>query len=315
MKRLAGLLVLVSATASASPTPMANPPTDWREDPEASSALSIRTAKANPLGSIETATAARAYFPTEKGIGLYVARASAETGADHRAAATAAIDAIYAAPERAKALGGTVTVEHVEQHVKDMLRTITVNYTDTAQKLTFHTRLVLAATKTGVVASTGECIWGSDVAPALIEACKQALATIDTGTARADRVMIDTGTKNPFDDAAGSAAPAPPAAPQATPPVSRPQMEPARLDDSDRLRMTPMSISPGPRETDRRPVYVGAGIVVLAVIFWWNRRRRDQLDRERAKEEGRDPGTQRPQADDDADDLRAAARGAKDEDA
>ena len=101
MKRIAGLLVLVSATAYASPTPLVIPPKEWREDPEASSALSVRTAKANPLGPIETTSAAQAYFPTEKGIGLYVTRASAETPT-HDAAARAALDAFLAAPERAK---------------------------------------------------------------------------------------------------------------------------------------------------------------------------------------------------------------------
>jgi hypothetical protein len=309
VKRIAGLLVLVSATAYAAPTPMIIPPKDWREDPEASSALSIRTANANPLGAIQTQSAAQAYFPTEKGIGLYVTRASAETGADHGAAARAALDAFLASPERAKTLGGTVTPGDQQDTVDAQQRVVTLTWSDTAQELAFHTRLVLAADKSGIVAATGECMWGKDVAPALIDACKQALTTVDTGIAVADRVPVLT---------AETAAPPPSTTPgpTATPPPSRPQMEPARIDDSDRLRMSPMSINPSARENDRRPVYVGAGIVALALVFWWNRRRRDHLDRERAKEEGRESGTQRPQADDDADDLRAAARGdAKDEDA
>lgn len=54
---------------------------------------------------------------------------------------------------------------------------------------------------------------------------------------------------------------------------------------------------------DRRPVFVGAGLIVLALAFWWNRRRRDRFERE-------DQGAPvRPRRDADADDLHAAARG------
>jgi hypothetical protein len=67
--------------------------------------------------------------------------------------------------------------------------------------------------------------------------------------------------------------------------------------------MPPMTIAPDARSSDRRTGYVGAGVVVLAAMFWWNRRRRDRFERE-------DRGAPaRPRArDDDADDLHAAAR-------
>ena len=304
MKRLAGALVLVASVAHASPTPLVMPPADWQEDPEASSALSVRAAQTHPLGDVAASTAAKAYVPADKGIALYVTRASAETAGAHGPPARAALDAFLAAPERAKGLGATVTVGDKQDTVDAQQRVLTLAWTDTAQGITTTGRLVIAANKVGLVAVTGECIASAEVAPALTDACKQALATIDTGIPVADRVAIVVGD---------AAAPAPAASPPAPSAEPRMQQEPARLEDGDRLRMIPMAVSSS-RETDRRPVYVGAGIVVLALVFWWNRRRRDEIDRAQAREEGRDAS---PPSDDDADDLRAAARGdsPKDEDA
>lgn len=304
MKRLAAALVLVAGVAHAAPTPVVTPPTDWREDPESSAALSIRVAESHPLGAIAASTAAQAYVPAAPGIALFVTRSSAETGGDHGAPARAALEAFLAAPDRAKVLGATVTIGDKQDTVDAQQRVVTLAWTDTAQGITTTSRLVIAANKLGVVAATGECVASSDVAPALADACTQALATVDTGIPVADRVPI-----------VGADAPTP--APSAPPPGAtaepRMQQEPARLDDGDRVRMMPMAVGSS-RETDRRPVYVGAGIVVLALLFWWNRRRRDQIDRAQAEQEGRDAG---PPTDDDADDLRAAARGdsPKDEDA
>jgi hypothetical protein len=77
--------------------------------------------------------------------------------------------------------------------------------------------------------------------------------------------------------------------------------EPASSDE--RVRVPPMTITPDPRGNDRRTAYVGAGVVVLAAMFWWNRRRRDRFERE---DRGAPP---RPaMRDDDADELHAAAR-------
>ena len=77
--------------------------------------------------------------------------------------------------------------------------------------------------------------------------------------------------------------------------------EPASSDE--RVRMPPMRITPDPRGNDRRTAYVGAGVVVLAAMFWWNRRRRDRFERE-----DRGAPARRAVRDDDADDLHAAAR-------
>lgn len=76
----------------------------------------------------------------------------------------------------------------------------------------------------------------------------------------------------------------------------------------EHVPMPPMHIPQAQPEPDRRPAYVGAGIVVMALALWWSRRQRDRFDREDDRRHRRD----RPrdaERDADADDLHAAARG------
>ena len=87
---------------------------------------------------------------------------------------------------------------------------------------------------------------------------------------------------------------------------------PSRIQDGPRVALPPMVIRPEPPAPDNRPAYVGGGIVVLAALFWWNRRQRDRFEREdeaaprRATQARR---ARREARDEDADDLHAAARG------
>lgn len=109
---------------------------------------------------------------------------------------------------------------------------------------------------------------------------------------------------------------APAAAEPAT--MSVPPRELPGMDDRERVKLPPLTVPLDPPARDRRPVYVGLGLIVMATAFWWNRRQRDRFEREddRARQ-GRPPRTRtrarpeavHPDSDEDADDLRAAARG------
>jgi hypothetical protein len=100
--------------------------------------------------------------------------------------------------------------------------------------------------------------------------------------------------------------------------MSAPPRELSGMDDRERVKLPPMTVPLDPPPRDRRPFYVGLGLVVMATAFWWNRRQRDRFEREddRARE-GRAPRPRsrphraavRQDTDEDADDLRAAARG------
>jgi hypothetical protein len=110
-------------------------------------------------------------------------------------------------------------------------------------------RLVIAASGDRVVAVKGECYAGAAAAPDASAACTKALATLDTGIAAKDRTTIPPPSSVP-------------PAPQLTTPGP----------SQTHVAMPPISVHAEPHR-DLRPVYVGAGLIVIAAVFWWNRRR------------------------------------------
>lgn len=113
-------------------------------------------------------------------------------------------------------------------------------------------RMVIASTADRIVAVKGECYEGADANAIDVSDCVHALATLDTGIAVKDRVDL-TVSHVP-----------------AVPTLSGPSLTDTHVS------LPPMQVhqdAPGP---DRRPVYVGAGLIVIAAIFWWNRRRAAQ---------------------------------------
>lgn len=51
------------------------------------------------------------------------------------------------------------------------------------------------------------------------------------------------------------------------------------LSEGRHIPRPPIMIPVAPARPDRRPVWVGAGLVVIAAMFWWNQRRRASLER------------------------------------
>ena len=56
--------------------------------------------------------------------------------------------------------------------------------------------------------------------------------------------------------------------------------KPTTMSDGSHTHLPPISIPQDAPSRDRRPVYIGAGIVILAAVFYWNRRRRARLEGE-----------------------------------
>jgi hypothetical protein len=270
-------------------------PAGWRTAREEAAALAQRFAASALLGGLLVATEAEAYVGKAPGVVLFATRATANLSDEVVPAriVRVALDELRASPQRAVLTGGSPHETAWQERVEPGLRQVaaTLAWTDAASHTVETARLVIASDGRVMTAVTGECIASDGADPAAIAACQKALATLDPGIAVAKRVALVPA-------AAGAAAMS-----DATAAPSLPARAP-RLDDGGRISFPPMVVPPQQRAADRRPVYVGAGLIALALVFWWNRRRRDRFDRE----ELGTPAAQ-PRGDDDADDLHAAARG------
>jgi hypothetical protein len=317
MKRATGLarvivpivlaaLVALGRPGLADPTRLVIEPAGWRADPEQASTLAQRFAAAGHFGGLlSVTTAAEAYFADRPGVALFVTRATATLPDQAQAAhaTRAALDELRASSRRASLTGGSAQerawAERVEANARQV--TATLSWSDPASHTVEIARVVVASDGTRIVAVTGECLAGEAADSTRVAACQACLATLDPGVAAASRIALTV-------EASALAAPAPeiPAPPLVPEGRSR---EPARLDDGSKFVMPPTTIPLDRPDADRRPMFVGAGILVLALTFLWNRRRRDRFERE----DRGDPPLRRSRdsrdSDDDADDLHAAAQG------
>ncbi|MFN0251614.1 MAG: hypothetical protein ACKV2T_32360 [Kofleriaceae bacterium] len=91
----------------------------------------------------------------------------------------------------------------------------------------------------------------------------------------------------------------------------RPKLElPAQtLTDGDKVQFTPLTIRESRTVRDTRPFMLGGGLLVLAAIFWWNRKRRERFDRSDSLDSAVNTTRATTESREDKDDLQAAARG------
>jgi hypothetical protein len=61
-------------------------------------------------------------------------------------------------------------------------------------------------------------------------------------------------------------------------PIAGPNYELSTMSESRRPPLPPISVPSAAPTADRRPMWVGAGLVLLAGALWWNHRRRASLD-------------------------------------
>lgn len=275
MKRL--IAVLIATSAHAAPI---TPPAGWTLDPSLASPPS-----AQRFGGAETKVNVYAYRAPSPGAVLYVNRAEAEVAStDRDRLATAELEEPRSALRRA---GAAAKAEQDSQQVVANQLEAVVRWRDAS--VIDSTRVLVAGDDKKLVAVTAQCVLGVEAA-ALAKACEAALATLDTEVTNRVALAI--------------------AQPEPVPPKSLP----ATITDGGKVGLPPIRLDPPAPETDRRPVYLGAGLIVLAAVFWWNRKKREQFESEHADVPDRVPrATAKAKArDEDADALHSAAESGDD---
>ncbi len=281
-------LVLVTSVAHATPGAMITAPKGWTPDPERAAGLAQKEQALKHFGGAKVIVAAEAYVPSTPGVALFVTRVTSETLLGPQpAAARIAVDDFFASAPKPYA-----QLDSYDSQLRQF-----VVHTEVAD-LTVHTqtvsRMVIVFDATRVVTVRGDCLSADAATGGDVNACTQALWTLDAGIPLAQRMEVTV--------AAAAAVP--------EPEPTRTLPQPASITDGQNVHLSPMTIAQAKPDADRRPIYVGAGIVVLAAVFWWNRRQRERFDREDANGGSRrDRVRERSRSDDDADDLAAAARG------
>ncbi len=257
----------VAGVARAEGAPTIQVPSGWQLDTAHSEEQTKRLQSTSHFGLDPAAHATMAnadvYVPRERGVVLSVVLVAASTTEELPAAARAAVDELHAASQRAALAGGGIVEEGWQEKVDTAGKQIeaTLAWRDTAAKTSSTARLLVVADATHIQSLTGECFASDDADAALVTACKAALATLNPGIPVEQRVALALA----------------PAGTRPTPPAG-PTREPARMNDGTRAPLPPMALRHEDRATDRRPVYVGIALVVLAAVFYWNRRRHARED-------------------------------------
>ena len=257
------MILITAGTAFADARPLVKPPAGWTADTAQADALRIKSNDLSHFGGATRSFAtAEVYIAPKPGVALFVTAVAAKVSVERDAAARVAVDELHASSQRAALAGSGIREEGWQERVDAAAKQVeaTLTWRDTGAATVTNARMLVAADPENLVSITGECLAADGADPALVAACRAALATLDPGLDPAKRVAIAL-------------------APTGSRPTA-PGGEPARMSDGTHTPLPPMAVRQEDRSTDRRPVYVGAGIVLLAGLFWWNRRRRARFEKE-----------------------------------
>lgn len=210
-----------------------------------------------------TIGAAKLSPATDVGVTLFATKVTLKISNDP-AAIRAEVDTFHGAAQRAQLSGSTVVEQGWQEKTDDTAKQVeaTLGFHDTTNKITSTSRLVIVATADQLIAVTGECLARDDADAVALTACKAALATLDPGVPdRQPVALAPSGTPAPVRDEPFHSGPV--------------------ISEGPRQPLPPMVIQPDVQpNVDRRPVFIGMGIVLLAGVFWWNMKRRARLEDE-----------------------------------
>lgn len=302
------------AAADGIPAGIVTPPPGWT--------AAVMPAEPARQGAI-THVSASSFTPAGAGAVLYVTRTEiGVTSARRDAIASAELGELEGTWHRH---GAGAVIETAAKRADASLQQLdaTVTWSDRQDGLADHSRTIVAATAGTVVAVTGDCVLSLDAPPAFIAACDAALRTLEIDLATEVRVAVaivdatDVPTQVPVVGPSTTAPVAedpgpPPAAPAGPSTTASSMSSPMVMSDGrtgTRGTLAPIVVGADPAPApDRRPVYVGAGMIAFAALFWWNRKRRDRFEREDGRPVRR-PRAERRSRGEDSDDLHAAASG------
>lgn len=276
MKRALFILALVVPAAHAAPF---QPPGAWPRDDVASDKLTAQHGQID-VGGVRVTSRLDSFVAPSKHATLWLTRTVAVAPLDQQQV----IARVFAEGE----LGTPITIVQRTDKLVDITGPSTGDPA-LAKKLT------IVSDGERMIGLMAECISVAEVTTGELAACKAALSDIDPELAIDKRVA--------FSVADTTVVPTQRTAPGPTTDQPTMQLPSAQLGDGDNVKIAPTVIRDTSREKDRRPVYVGIGLVAFAALFWFNRKRRETFDRSDA------PPPKKNRADDDADDLHAAARG------
>jgi len=171
------------------------------------------------------------------------------------AAVRAEVDTFHGTAQRAQLSGSKIVEQGWQEKTNEVAKQVeaALAFHDTTNNVTVTSRIVIAATAQTLVAVTGECMARDDGNTAAIGQCISALDSLDPGGNRVAIALAPAGTAAPED------------------------MHPTgpTMSEGPRVPLPPLMVRPDTQPaTDRRPVFIGAGIVLLAAVFWWNMKRR-----------------------------------------
>ena len=255
--RLAVAVVLALAGVAAA-GPIVVPPTGWKGGVD--DALVHQTGALPHFGGVHGIVEAESYKPDKPGVVLDVVRVAATTSA-HDAAARAEIDLLHPVPTS----GERETDWHEAFDPATKLAEARMAMHDPSGQIGSTVRAVVAATAERVVIAKGECLAADDADPQLVKQCKAALETLETGVEEGDRVAIDLESGSGTGTGSGSGSTT---------------STGTSMGEGAHVPLAPISVPQEAPRTDWRPVFVGAGLILLALVFWWNRRRRARLEAE-----------------------------------
>ena len=274
-------------------------PAGWIPNESAAVSLSQRLGAVTHFGDRSAIVTTEVYRSTTGNGALYVTRLVANVPATQRQRAASFEISELSAPIR-RAGDTAKRREESRALVVEDKKLVDGNeaWTDTSTDVTTRARMVIVADAQQMVAVVGECVMGAAASADELAACKTALSSIDPGIAFEARVPLSLAATDLTD------------AQQLQKPPAGSASGPSLVESGERPSLPPMQLPQDSREPDRRPIFVGLGLIVLALVFYWNRKNREKLERQYEKTTADKPVAapdQPAKSDRDADDLHAAA--------